>query len=144
MLLFIMLIIEREIELIENLNLFPSWEDRYQYIIELGESLPKMRLEDKTDENLVKGCQSKLWLKQEINGDKIYFLADSESPFPKGLAALFILILSGNLPKSILDAELSFLEKTELRLHLSPLRLRGVNGLYSKMKSIALDNLKNG
>jgi cysteine desulfuration protein SufE len=139
-----MIIIEREIELIQNLELFPSWEDRYQYIIELGESLPLMNLEYKTEENLIKGCQSKLWLKHEIEEDRIYFLADSESPFPKGLAALYIYLLSGNSPKMIVDTELKFLDKTELRLHLSPLRLRGVNGLYNRMKSIALDNLKNG
>lgn len=125
-----MQIIDKEIELIENLETLTTWEERYQYIIELGESLPKMNLKDKVDANLIKGCQSKLWLSHNLENNKIHFYVDSESPFPKGLGALFILILNDSSPKEILSNEVTILEKTELKFHLSPLRYRGITNLY--------------
>ena len=128
-----MSILSKENELVGNLSLFPSWEERYQYIIELGESLQIMEYEKKTESNLIKGCQSKLWLTHTCEKNKIYFFADSESPFPKGLAALFLLILNGYSPNEILSSKLTFLEKTGLKFHLSPIRFIGITNFYKSI-----------
>jgi cysteine desulfuration protein SufE len=125
-----MSILLKETELVDNLSLLPSWEERYQYIIELGESLQIMEEEKKTERNLIKGCQSKLWLSHTFGNNKIYFFADSESPFPKGLAALFLLIINGHSPNEILSSKLNFLEKTGLKFHLSPVRFMGITNFY--------------
>lgn len=125
-----MSLIDREIELVQNLNLLPTWEDKYQYIIELGENLPKLTEIDKTDKNLIKGCQSKLWLTHQVENNKIQFFADSESPFPKGLAALFLKIVNDLPPLEILTNKIDVLERTKLKYHLSPTRYRGVSNLY--------------
>lgn len=128
-----MSILSKEIDLVDSLSLFPSWEERYQYIIELGESLKIMEEEEKSESNLIKGCQSKLWLSHIYENNKIYFFADSESPFPKGLAALFLLILNGFSPKEILSSKLTFLETTGLRFNLSPIRFMGITNFYKSI-----------
>jgi cysteine desulfuration protein SufE len=125
-----MSILSKENELVDNLNFLSSWEERYQYIIELGESLQKMEDEKKTEGNLIKGCQSKLWLSHTCDNNRIHFFADSESPFPKGLAALFLLIINGHSPKEILLSKLTFLEKAGLKYHLSPIRFMGITNFY--------------
>lgn len=130
-----MTIKEIQEEIIDEFSFFEDWMERYEYIIEIGKSLPMIKDEFKTDSNLISGCQSKVWLHSEIEGDKIKFTADSDAILTKGIVALLLRVFNNQKPASILDADLYFVDKIGLKEHLSPTR---ANGLVSMIKQIKL------
>ena len=130
-----MTIKEIQEEIIDEFSMFDDWMDRYQYIIDLGKSLPIIESKFKLDENLIKGCQSKVWLYSELENDKIKYSADSDAILTKGIAALLIRVYSGQKPNDILTAETRFIDEIGLKEHLSPTR---ANGLVSMIKQIKM------
>ena len=130
-----MTISEIEEEIIDEFNLFDDWMERYEYLIELGKSLPLIDDQYKIEENIIKGCQSKVWLYSKMNDSKINFTADSDAILTKGLVALLLRVFTNQTPKDILAADTIFIDKIGLREHLSPTR---ANGLVSMLKQIKL------
>ena len=133
-----MTINEIQDEIIEEFSMFEDWMERYDYIIELGKSLPEMDEKLKTDENLIRGCQSKVWLYAELKGDKIIFTADGDAILTKGIVALLLQVFSEQTPKDILDSELYFIDKIGLKEHLSPTRANGLVSMVKQFKLYAL------
>jgi len=130
-----MTIKEVEQQIIDEFSVFTDWLDKYEYLIELGKSLPLIDEKRKTDENLIRGCQSKVWLAADYVDGKIYFTADSDAIITKGIISLLIRVFSGRTPKEILDADLNFIKEIALQDNLSPTRS---NGLVSMIKQIKL------
>ncbi|MEN8746275.1 MAG: SufE family protein [Polaribacter sp.] len=130
-----MTIKEIQEEIIDEFSMFDDWMDRYQYLIDLGKSLPIIDAQFKLDENLIKGCQSKVWLYSELENNNIKYTADSDAILTKGIAALLIRVYSGQKPADILSAETNFIDAIGLKEHLSPTR---ANGLVSMIKQIKL------
>jgi cysteine desulfuration protein SufE len=130
-----MTIKETQDEIIADFELFGDWMDKYEYIIQLGKELPMIETQYKTDENLIKGCQSRVWMHAEIRDAKLFFTADSDAIITKGLVSLVIKVLSGHTPKEIVDSDLYFVDAIGLSSHLSPTRS---NGLLSMLKQIKL------
>ncbi len=130
-----MTIKEIQEEIIDEFSMFEDWMDRYEYIIELGKSLPLINEAYKIEENLIAGCQSKVWLHAEIEEDKINFTADSDAILTKGIVAILLRVFTNQKPKDILEAELYFVDEIGLKEHLSPTR---ANGLVSMIKQIKL------
>lgn len=129
---------EIEKQIIEEFALFDEWEGKYEYLIELGKEMPIMNEKLKTDDKLIKGCQSKVWLHSEIKDGKIIFTANSDAIITKGIVALLVRVLSNHTPGEIIDTELTFIDKIGLKEHLSPTR---ANGLVSMIKQMKLDAL---
>jgi cysteine desulfuration protein SufE len=119
--------------LIEDFSFFEDWTQKYEYMIELSKSLDKMDDSLKNDNNLIKGCQSKVWLNAELKNGKINFQADSEAIITKGLIAILLMVFNNKKPDQIIKSDVSFIEKIGLKEHLSPNR---ANGLYSMIKQI--------
>jgi cysteine desulfuration protein SufE len=130
-----MTIQEIQDEIIADFEFFGDWMDKYEYIIQLGKELPMIDELYKTEENLIKGCQSRVWMHAEIRDGKLFFTADSDAVITKGLVSLVIKVLSGQTPKDIVDANLYFVDAIGLSSHLSPTRS---NGLLSMIKQIKL------
>jgi cysteine desulfuration protein SufE len=130
-----MTIKEIQEEIIDEFSMFDDWMDRYEYIIDLGKSLPIIADQYKLDENLIKGCQSKVWLFSELENDIIKYTADSDAILTKGIAALLLRVYSGQKPNDILTAETTFIDEIGLKEHLSPTR---ANGLVSMVKQIKM------
>ncbi|WP_442264757.1 SufE family protein [Tenacibaculum sp. ZS6-P6] len=130
-----MTIKEIQEEIIDEFSMFEDWMERYEYIIELGKSLPLIAEDYKLDENLIKGCQSKVWMHSEINDDKITYTADSDAILTKGIVALLLRVYSNQTPKAILEADTKFIDEIGLKEHLSPTR---ANGLVSMVKQIKM------
>ncbi|HQZ24620.1 MAG TPA: SufE family protein [Flavobacterium sp.] len=122
-------------EIIDEFSMFEDWMQRYEYIIELGKNLPLIQEEFKTDDNIIKGCQSKVWLKGEQNDDKIVFTADSDAILTKGIIAILIRVFSNQKASDILNADMDFIDEIGLKEHLSPTR---ANGLVSMIKNIKM------
>ncbi len=125
-------------EIIEEFNGFDDWMDRYSLLIDLGNELPSLSDEDKTEQNLIDGCQSKVWFTAHMEGDKIVFHGDSDAILVKGIVALLIKVLSNQTPDTILNTELYFLDKIGLKEHLSPTRSNGLIAMLKQMKLYAL------
>ena len=125
-------------EIIAEFNMFDDWMDRYEYIIELGRDLPLIDESYKTDDNLIKGCQSKVWLHADFTANKINFTADSDAIITKGIIALFVRALSGFSPQEIVDVDLYFVDKIGLKEHLSPTRANGLVAMIKQLKFYAL------
>ena len=119
--------------LIEDFSFFEDWTQKYEYMIELSKSLDKMDDSLKNDTNLIKGCQSKVWLIAELKNGKINFQADSEAIITKGIIAILLMVFNDKKPDQIIKSDISFIEKIGLKEHLSPNR---ANGLYSMIKQI--------
>lgn len=130
-----MTIKEIQEEIIDEFSMFDDWEERYEYIIELGKSLPIIDDQYKLDENLIKGCQSKVWMFSELEKDTVKFTADSDAILTKGIVALLLRVYSGQKPIDILSSDTDFLDKIGLKEHLSPTR---ANGLVSMIKQIKM------
>lgn len=128
-----MTIKEQQDQIIEDFELFDDWMDKYEYIIQLGKELPFIDEKYKTDENLIKGCQSKVWLHADFKDGKLYFTADSDALITKGLVSMVIQVLSGHTPREIAEAKIYFIDAIGLQSHLSPTR---ANGLLSMLKQI--------
>lgn len=122
-------------QIIDEFELFDDWMQRYEYIIELGKNLPIISEVNKTDENIIKGCQSKVWLYAELNTDTLKYTADSDAILTKGIIAILIRVFSNQKPSDILNADMDFIEKIGLKDHLSPTR---ANGLVSMIKNIKM------
>lgn len=133
-------ILEKEAEIVEEFAMFEDWMEKYEYIIELGKDLPLISEEGKQEENLIKGCQSKVWLDADFNNDKLSFSADSDAIITKGIIALLIRVLNNEKPEDIVKAELNFIKVIGLQEHLSPTRANGLLGMVKKIKGIALVN----
>ncbi len=129
---------EKEQKIISDFELFDDWMDKYNYIIEMGKSIPPIRAEYKTDKYLIKGCQSRVWLHAGYEDGKVIYTADSDALITKGIAALLIEVLSGHPPKEIVDSELSFIDEIGLKEHLSQTRSNGLVNMIKQMKLYAL------
>jgi cysteine desulfuration protein SufE len=125
-------------ELVEDFNLFEDWSDKYEYIISLGKELSAMKKEDKTEENLVKGCQSQVWLVAKEKDGNVFFEADSDAIISKGICALLVKVFNGQPASEIVKNNLDFIEKIGLKEHLSPNRSNGLVAMIKKMKAYAL------
>ena len=136
-------IIEVQNEIVDEFSLFDDWMQRYEYMIELGKSIDLIDPSKKIDSNLIKGCQSKLWLDVELVDDKLIFKADSETIITKGIAAVLLRVFSNQTPKDILNADLNFVDKIGLKEHLSPTRANGLISMIKQIKYYALAYSKN-
>ena len=136
-------IIEVQNEIIEEFSLFEDWMQRYEYMIELGKAIELIDSSKKIDSNLIKGCQSKLWLHAELTNNKLIFKADSEAIITKGIAAVLLRVFSNQTPKDILNANLDFVDKIGLKEHLSPTRANGLISMIKQIKYYALAYTKN-
>lgn len=125
-------------EIIDEFSMFDEWDERYQYVIDLGKTLPLIDGQYKTDENVIKGCQSKVWLHAEENGGKVIFTADSDAILTKGLIAIFIRVFSNQSPEAILAADTEFVDEIGLKEHLSPTRANGLVSMIKQIKMYAL------
>ena len=129
----------RQDEVIDEFDMFSDWMEKYEHIIEIGKDLPTMEEEDKVDENLIKGCQSRVWLSAKLNSEgEVIFSGDSDTIITKGLVALMIHILSGSQASEIAAVDLYFLEKIGLNQHLSPTRSNGLASMVKQMKMYGL------
>lgn len=129
---------ERQEEVIEEFAMFDDWMDKYEYLISLGKELPLIQEDKKVEENIIKGCQSRVWLAAELEDDKIQFTADSDAIITKGIISLMIRVLTDSAPKEIAEADLYFIDKVGLKEHLSPTRSNGLVSMVKQMKLYAL------
>ncbi len=130
---------EIENEIIEEFEIFgEDWEAKYEYLIDLGRSLPLIKEENKTDDKIIQGCQSRVWLDSEKKDGKLFFFADSDAIITKGMVALMIRVLSHQKPEDVVKAKLDFVDKIGLKEHLSPTRANGLVSMINQMKKEAL------
>jgi cysteine desulfuration protein SufE len=125
-------------ELIEEFGLFEDWADKYEYLIDLGKKLLPMSESFKTEENVIKGCQSKVWLHAEKQGDIVVFQADSEAIIVKGMISMLIRVLSNHTPEEIMKADLYFIDQIGMSQHLAQTRSNGLVAMVKQMKNYAL------
>ena len=125
-------------EIIDEFSMFEDWEERYQYMIDLGKTLPLIDDAHKTEDNIIKGCQSKVWVHAEMNDDKIVFTADSDAIITKGIIAILIRTFSNQHPKDIINAETDFIDEIGLKEHLSPTRANGLVSMVKQLKMYAI------
>jgi cysteine desulfuration protein SufE len=129
---------QTEREIVEEFGLFDSWDDKYEYIIDLGKKLPPLEDKYRLDENKVKGCQSTVWLAAELNDGTIFYKADSDAVIVKGLISMLIRVLSGHTPDEILNAKLDFINEIGMTSHLAQTRSNGLLSMVKQMKNYAL------
>ncbi len=129
---------EIEQEIIEEFEIFDDWMGKYEFLIDMGKSLPMIEEKYKTDDKLIKGCQSRVWMHSELKDGKVIFTADSDAIITKGMVALMVRVLSNHTPDEIINAKLEFVDKIGLTQHLSPTRS---NGLVSMIKQMKMDAL---
>ncbi len=129
---------EKEQEIIDEFELFDDWMDKYNVIIELGKSLPPIKEEHKQEKFLIRGCQARVWLHADYKNGKVVYTADSDALITKGIIALLIRVLSGQPPRDIIDADLSFIDRIGLKDHLSQTRSNGLINMIKQMKLYAL------
>jgi cysteine desulfuration protein SufE len=129
---------ETEKEIVEEFALFDSWDDKYEYIIDLGKNLEPLDPKYKLDENKVRGCQSSVWLMAEYRDGAIYFRAESDAIIVKGLISMLIRVLSGHKPEEIMQAKLDFIQQIGMTTHLAQTRSNGLLAMVKQMKNYAL------
>lgn len=129
---------EVENEIVEAFSLFDSWDDKYEYIIDLGKNLSPLEARYKIDENRVKGCQSTVWLVADYQDGKIFFNADSDAVIVKGLISMLVRVLSGHTPEEIIQAKLDFIQQIGMTAHLAQTRSNGLVSMVKQMKHFAL------
>lgn len=132
---------EIENEIIDEFAIYDDWMDKYEYIIELGKDLNLIKEENKSDDKLIKGCQSRVWLDSEMEGDKLNFYADSDAIITKGIISLLLRVFSGQKPEDIAKADLRFIKEIGLQEHLSPTRANGLLSMVKQIKLLALQNV---
>ncbi|CAG4994792.1 Cysteine desulfuration protein SufE [Dyadobacter sp. CECT 9275] len=132
-----MTINEIQDDLISDFELFDDWESKYEYIIDLGKQLPKLDEQYKTEENIIKGCQSLVWLHAYMDGDKLKFDADSDAIIVRGLVSMLVKVLSGHTPEEISRTNLYFMERIGLHQHLAQTRSNGLASMVKQMKAYA-------
>lgn len=129
---------ERQDEVIEEFSLYDDWMDRYQYLVELGNALPEMPETDKTEQNLIEGCQSKVWLTAQYNNGVMIYQGDSDAIIVKGIVSLLIKVLSGATADEIIKSDLHFIDAIGLKEHLSPTRSNGLAAMVKQMRLYAI------
>ena len=125
-------------EIIDEFSMFEDWEERYQYMIDLGKTLPLIDEQYKTDSNIIKGCQSKVWVHAEMDKDKIAFTADSDAIITKGIIAILIRVFSNQHPNDIIESDTNFIDEIGLKEHLSPTRANGLVSMIRQLKMYAI------
>jgi cysteine desulfuration protein SufE len=133
-----MTINEKQDQIIEDFELFDDWMQKYEYIIQLGKELPLIDEQFKTDDNLIRGCQSRVWLHADYKDGRLFFTGDSDALITKGLVSMVVQVLSGHTPREIADAEIYFIDAIGLRSHLSPTRSNGLLSMLKQMKMYAI------
>ncbi|MBR1803313.1 MAG: SufE family protein [Muribaculaceae bacterium] len=131
---------ELQNEIIEEFELIDDWMDRYALIIDMGNELPALDEQHKTAENLIDGCQSRVWLHAEMRDDLLHLEADSDALIVKGIVAMLVRVLGDHTPKEILDCDLHFIEAIGLQEHLSPTRSNGLVAMVKRIRTVALQN----
>ena len=134
---------EKQDEIVSEFEVFDDWMEKYEYLIDLGKDLPLIQVELKTDERLIEGCQSRVWLYANCENGKMQFSADSEAIITKGIIGLLIRVLNDEYPDTILKTELKFISDIGLQEHLSPTRANGLNGMIKKMKMEAMKHIQH-
>lgn len=129
---------EKQEEIIDEFSMFDDWMQRYEYMIDLGKSLPLIDEKYKTDDNIIKGCQSRVWVKADYQDDKVVFKADSDAIITKGIVAILIRVFSGQKPEDIVQADTQFIDEIGLKEHLSPTRANGLVSMIKQLKAYAL------
>ena len=125
-------------EIIDEFDFFEDWSEKYQYLIDLGKNLPNFDNKSRIDSNLIKGCQSKVWLNSSFKNNTVIFEADSDAIISKGIISLLIRVFSGHRPEDILEAKIDFIEKIGLNTHLSQTRANGLLAMIKQIKIYAL------
>lgn len=129
---------ETENEIVEEFEIFPEWMEKYEHIIEIGNTVPKIDEKYKDEAHEIKGCQSKVWLHSELKDGHIFYAADSDAIITKGLVGLVIRVFTGHTPEEIIKADFSFIDKIGLHEHLSPTRSNGLSAMIKQIKFDAL------
>ena len=133
-----MTIEEIQNDIIDEFSMFDDWEERYQYMIDLGKTLPLIGEQYKTEDHIIKGCQSKVWVHANMQDDKVNFTADSDAIITKGIIAILIRVFSNQHPKDIIDANTNFIDEIGLKEHLSPTRANGLVSMVKQLKMYAI------
>jgi cysteine desulfuration protein SufE len=133
-----MSIAEKQREIVDEFSFFEDWMQKYDYLIELGKELPMIDEQYKTDDHIIKGCQSRVWLNAELKDGKVSYSADSDAIITKGIISLLIRVYSDESPESIMEADTSFIDEIGLKEHLSPTRANGLLSMIKQMKFYAL------
>ena len=134
---------EKQDEIVSEFEVFDDWMEKYEYLIDLGKDLPLIQKELKTDERLIEGCQSRVWLNANCENGKMQFSADSEAIITKGIIGLLIRVLNDEKPETVIKTDLKFISDIGLQEHLSPTRANGLNGMIKKMKIEALKYIQH-
>jgi cysteine desulfuration protein SufE len=125
-------------DIIDEFSMFEDWEERYQYMIDLGKTLPLIEEQFKTETNVIKGCQSKVWVHGEMKDGKVVFTADSDAIITKGIIAILIRVFSNQKPQDIIEADTNFIDEIGLKEHLSPTRANGLVSMIKQLKMYAI------
>lgn len=131
---------EAEDEVVDSFSMYDEWLDKYEYLIDLGKNLAPYPDSSKTDDRLIKGCQSRVWLDYQMKDGKLLFTADSDAIITKGIISLLVSIYSGRTPEEIASSDFSFIEKIGLKENLSPTRANGLASMIATIKAVALEN----
>lgn len=131
---------EAENEVVDTFSMYDEWLDKYEYLIDLGKNLEAYPEECKTEDKLIKGCQSRVWLNYKVQDGRIYFKADSDAIITKGIISLLISVYSGRTPEEIASSDFGFIEKIGLKENLSPTRANGLASMIATIKAVALEN----
>lgn len=131
---------EAENEVVDAFSMYDEWLDKYEYLIDLGKNLEAYPEDCKTEDKLIKGCQSRVWLDYKVQDGKIYFKADSDAIITKGIISLLISVYSGRTPEEIASSDFGFIEKIGLKENLSPTRANGLASMIATIKAVALEN----
>jgi len=131
---------EAENEVVDTFSMYDEWLDKYEYLIDLGKNLEAYPEEYKTEDKLIKGCQSRVWLDYKVQDGRIYFKADSDAIITKGIISLLISVYSGRTPEEIASSDFGFIEKIGLKENLSPTRANGLASMIATIKAVALEN----
>ena len=131
---------EAENEVVDTFSMYDEWLDKYEYLIDLGKNLEAYPEECKTEDKLIKGCQSRVWLDYKVQDGKIYFKADSDAIITKGIISLLISVYSGRTPEEIASSDFGFIGKIGLKENLSPTRANGLASMIATIKAVALEN----
>ena len=131
---------EKQAAVIEDFSLYDQWLDKYEYLIELGKNLEPYPEDKKTEDKLIKGCQSRVWLDAKMEGERLVFTADSDAIITKGISALLIDVFSGRTPSEILSSDFSFIDAIGLRENLSPTRAGGLASMIERIREVAAQN----
>jgi cysteine desulfuration protein SufE len=127
-----------EAEIVDEFSLFDNWEDKYEYIIDMGKKLPVLEDKHKKDENKIRGCQSTVWMVSEYRDGKVFYKADSDAVIVKGLISMLIRVFSGQKPKDIVNADMKFIDEIGMSTHLAQTRSNGLRAMIKQMKMDAM------